>query len=146
MSLRSLVLNWSQVHGTCSLLAKCKFFPKVLVLHKFLINQKCAFELYFIFKIFNKIMNRNKIKIISYNEGSNRNLVGLKQLLEIHNLNIAFLQEVTISTDQLNAYLGSKYEGLSNIDPEDQRKPWTACVWVRTMTVVVANILVCRFC
>ena len=91
-------------------------------------------------------MNRNKIKIISYNEGSNRNLVGLKQLLEIHNLNIAFLQEVTISTDQLNAYLGSKYEGLSNIDPEDQRKPWTACVWVRTMTVVVANILVCRFC
>ena len=91
-------------------------------------------------------MNRNKIKIIRYNEGSNPNLVGLKRLLEVHNLSIAFLQEVTVSTDQLNAYLGSKYEGLSNIDPEDQRTLGTACVWVRTMTVVVANILDCRFC
>ena len=64
-------------------------------------------------------MNTNKsIRILSYNVGSNSHLSGLTQLLDIYSPNFVFLQEISICNDQLNGYLGYKYEGICNRNPD----------------------------
>ena len=89
-------------------------------------------------------MATNILSILSYNVGSSGTLAGLKQLLEMHKPDLVFLQEVTISTEQLKTHLGWKYDGISNIDQYDQKKPGTACIWLSSLQVVVNNILSCR--
>ena len=89
-------------------------------------------------------MNTKKFTILSYNVGCSGQLAGLKQLLDMHQPSLVFLQEISLSTEQLNAYLGLFYEGLSNVDINDQRKPATACVWLKSLDVVVSSIVLCR--
>ena len=81
---------------------------------------------------------------LSYNVASSASLSGLNQLITLFNPIIIFLQEVTVDTDQLLAQVGDNFCGLSNIDPNDTRKPGTAVLWRNEAEVVVSNIVPLR--
>ena len=81
--------------------------------------------------------------IISNNVGCSNNLSGLNQIISLFNPIFIFLQEVTISTEQLLSQLNSNYLGMCNIDTTDgeTRKPGTAILWMREIEAVVIDIV-----
>ena len=84
-----------------------------------------------------------KTTFLSYNVASSSSLSGLNMLLNIFQPTIAFLQEITLTTDQLNGVVGSRYSGVSNIDPMDPRKPGNAVIWSHNINdITVINTLV----
>ena len=80
-------------------------------------------------------------KILSYNVGSSSSLSGLLQLLQEYKPLIVMLQEVVISTEQLNFLLGNLYIGECNNDVESQNKPGTAFVWSKHLEIEVVNLV-----
>ena len=67
---------------------------------------------------------------LSYNVASSSTLSGLNLLLSLFNPTMVFLQEITLTTEQLLAIVGGGYNGVSNVDPLEPRKPGTAVVWI----------------
>ena len=57
---------------------------------------------------------------------------------------LIFLQEVTLSSEQILAQVSEEFDGLSNIDPNDPHKPGTAVLWRKETEVVVSNIVPLR--
>ena len=88
----------------------------------------------------------SRIRFISLNVGMQSNLAGLSSMLVNQNLDVAFLQEVRISDEQLSAQVGRYgYLGKVNINIEDASKPGTAIVWKSSLPVNdVASIVICR--
>ena len=82
-------------------------------------------------------------KFLSYNVGSNSSLAGVNQLISLFDPLFIFLQEVTISTEQLLAQVSSDYSGMCNTDI-DSTKPGNAVLWKKDIAVVVVNIVVLR--
>ena len=81
------------------------------------------------------------LKYLSYNVGSNSNLAGLHHLLSTYKPLFVFLQEVTITTNQLNALLNKFYVGECNIDDTDPRKPGTAIIWFKSLPVTIFKLV-----
>ena len=81
---------------------------------------------------------------LSYNIASSSSLSGISQLINTFEPLIIFLQEVTINTEQLLAQVNGSFNGLSNIDPEDARKPGTAVLWNKELGVTVENLVPLR--
>ena len=81
---------------------------------------------------------------LSYNVGSSSNLAGLNQLITLYDPLIVFIQEVTITTEQLLTQVNSNFSGLSNIDENEPGKPGTAVLWRKELEVVVTNIVTLR--
>ena len=81
---------------------------------------------------------------LSYNVGSNSSLAGLQQLCNLFKPLIIFLQEITISTEQLLAQVGSEYTGICNVDEQNPSKPGNAVLWKKGLEVVVTNGVVLR--
>ena len=78
---------------------------------------------------------------ISYNVASSSSLSGLNILLSIFKPIMAFLQEVTLSTNQLLAFVGHNYKGVSNVDPSSMSKPGCAVIWKSELDdIVVQNV------
>ena len=84
------------------------------------------------------------LSVLSYNVSSNGCLAGLKFLLDLYRPSLVFLQEITLTTPQLNTRIGALYQGQSNIDPSDTKRPGTACLWRADMQVTVNNLISCR--
>ena len=80
---------------------------------------------------------------LSYNVGSNSSLAGLNQLISLLNPLFVFLQEVSITTEQLMAQVNSDFLGLCNTNTE-LSKPGTAVLWRKGIDVVVVNVLELR--
>ena len=66
---------------------------------------------------------------LSYNVASSSCLSGLGQLITLLSPRLIFLQEVTLTTEQLLVKVGDDFCGLSNTDQNDPRKPGTAVLW-----------------
>ena len=81
---------------------------------------------------------------LSYNVANSSSLAGLNQLLTIFNPLIIFLQELTLTSEQLVTQVGGHYDGLSNIDEDDSFKPGNAVLWRKGLDIVVTNIVKLR--
>ena len=88
----------------------------------------------------------SNIRFLSLNVGMKSNLAGLSSILTNQKLDIAFLQEVRVTDEQLLSQLGRYgYTGKVNINLEDTAKPGTALVWRTSLPVRdVTNIVPCR--
>ena len=89
---------------------------------------------------------KSNIRFLTLNVGMKKNLAGLINILLNQRLDVAFLQEVKVTDEEL----GSKIEAIGynckvNIDIGDAAKPGTAIVWRSSLPVTdVTNLVPCR--
>ena len=88
----------------------------------------------------------SRIRFLSLNVGMKNNLAGLTSILINQKLDVAFLQEVKLSDEQLGSQVGRYgYVCQVNINSEDTSKPGTAMVWRSSLPVKdVTTIVTCR--
>ena len=86
------------------------------------------------------------INFLSLNVGMSATLAGLPSLITANSLDIIFLQEVRLTSEQVNLLLGNiGYQASVNIDFNNPFKPGTAIVWKKSLPVINVNTLVlCR--
>ena len=86
----------------------------------------------------------NWINFFTLNIGTSATLAGLLDLVKSDRLDIIFLQEVRLSSDQLESLLRG-YRAVSNVDFDNPSRPGTAIVWREGMPVEnVVNLVECR--
>ena len=86
----------------------------------------------------------HKINFLSLNIGMSSTLAGLSTLITTQNLDIIFLQEVRLSSEQIELQLGRLgFKAAVNIDSECPTTPGTAIVWRSSLPVVDICVLVC---
>ena len=82
--------------------------------------------------------------IFSLNVGMNNSLAGLSEFISSENLDIVFLQEVRLTSVQIENQLPG-FTAVSNVDLQNQSAPGTALVWRRDIPVEnVVSLKVCR--
>ena len=86
------------------------------------------------------------IRFLTLNIGMKKNLAGLSNILINQKLDVAFLQEVKVSDEELESKIsGFGYNCKVNINEEDFSKPGTAIVWKSSLPVQDVTALVsCR--
>ena len=92
------------------------------------------------------IVIMHNLKILSLNVGMSDSLAGLTTLIKSGPVDIVLLQEVRISTSQLNNLLANvNFKGEVNIDTDSLSKPGTAVAWRSTLLVEnVFSVVKCR--
>ena len=86
----------------------------------------------------------SKINIFSLNVGMSATLAGLPAIIKAEHLDIIFLQEVRLSSDQIEHLLRG-FKAAANIDPTQPSKPGTAIVWREDVPVTdICSIVQCR--
>ena len=84
------------------------------------------------------------INFFSLNIGTSSSLAGLQALIDSENLDIIFLQEVRLSSDQIKSLL-SGFDAVANIDPEFPSRPGTAIIWRENIPLTdVCPLVMCR--
>ena len=84
-----------------------------------------------------------KLKILSLNVGMSHSLAGLPALISSENLDLVFLQEVNLSSSQIEDQLPG-FKADSNIS-DNHLVPGTAIVWKNTLPVQsVYSVVSCR--
>ena len=88
----------------------------------------------------------SKLRFLSLNIGMKSNLAGLQNILINHQIDIAFLQEVKVTDEEMESKVGRLgYSCKVNINLEDISKPGTALVWRSTLPVKdVTSLVLCR--
>ena len=86
----------------------------------------------------------SKLNFFSLNVGMSSTLAGLPAIIKAENLDIIFLQEVRLSSDQIEHLLRG-FKASANIDPSQPSKPGSAIVWRENISVTdVCPIVPCR--
>ena len=86
----------------------------------------------------------SSINFFSLNVGMNSSLAGLSTLTVANSLDIIFLQEVCLSSEQIELLLRG-YKAVVNIDEENPSKPGTAIVWKESIPLTnISSLIVCR--
>ena len=82
----------------------------------------------------------------SLNVGMSSTCAGLATLITAQHLDIIFLQEVRITSEQLCILVGNLgFQASVNIDPDQPSRPGTAIVWRKTLPVRdVFTLVMCR--
>ena len=89
-------------------------------------------------------MAHQTYNIYSLNVGMNNSLAGLVTLIESENLDIILLQEVRLTSVQIEKQIIG-FNAVSNIDPHNVMQPGTALVWRRELPVEeVISVSTCR--
>ena len=85
-------------------------------------------------------------KLMSYNVHGSMTLAGLSMMLEVFKPSVVMLQEVRVSTEQLQGFLARLgYTGQSNVDESELTKPGTGMVWKTSVNLTqVVPIYACR--
>ena len=84
------------------------------------------------------------INFFSLNVGMSNTLAGLSAIIKAENLDIIFLQEVRLTSEQLEHLLRG-FKAAVNVDPSQPSKPGTAIVWRETLPVIdVCPLVLCR--
>ena len=88
----------------------------------------------------------SKIRFLSLNIGMKSNLAGLSTILEADDIDVAFLQEVKSSEDEINSKIRRLgYTSKVNINSEDSAKPGTAMVWKTSLPMRdISSLVNCR--
>ena len=82
---------------------------------------------------------------LSYNVAARSDLGGVSQLVAMLQPTFIFLQEVTLSSENLVAVPGLEaYQGVSNVDPLGGGKPGTATLWKSGIEGIVVDNIVSR--
>ena len=86
------------------------------------------------------------IKFLSLNVGMSATLAGLSTLIVAQELDIIFLQEVRLTSEQINLFVNRLgFQASVNIDSEQPTKPGTAIVWKESLPVTdVFTVVLCR--
>ena len=85
-----------------------------------------------------------ELNFFSLNIGTSNILAGLPALVNVERLDIIFLQEVRLSSQQIEHLLPG-FSADSNIDSENPDMPGTAIVWRNDLQVTcVTSIVTCR--
>ena len=87
-----------------------------------------------------------EVNFLSLNVGMSASLAGLTTIMGVQKLDIIFLQEVRLSSEQLNLLVGSLgFQAIANVDPEHHSRPGTAILWRETLPVTdVFSLVMCR--
>jgi exonuclease III len=87
-----------------------------------------------------------RFTFLSLNASSSSQVSGLLHLLELHKPHVVLLQELTVTTEQLQSLVGRKgYKAVANIDELNQSKPGTGLVWKSELDVTeVTSLSECR--
>ena len=80
------------------------------------------------------MMNLRSINILSLNVGMSHSLAGLSALISSECLDLIFLQEISLSSSQIENMLPG-FKAVANIDPENSSTPGTALVWRNILQV-----------
>ena len=88
----------------------------------------------------------SSLNFLSLNVGMSASLAGLSTLITDQGLDIIFLQEVRLNSEQLNLLLDKMgFQAAVNIDSEHPTKPGTAFAWRKTLPVSdVSTLVLCR--
>ena len=80
---------------------------------------------------------------ISQNIASSRSIVRITDILKRNSPDLLFLQEVTLTTDQIQtAVQGLQYKCESNVDEENPTFPGTAIIWKANLPAPEVTCLV----
>ena len=86
----------------------------------------------------------SSINLFSLNVGMNTSLAGLSTLIAANSLDIIFLQEVRLSSEQIELLLRG-FKAVVNIDEENPSKPGTAIVWKASLPLTnISTLILCR--
>ena len=86
----------------------------------------------------------SSINLFSLNVGMNASLAGLSTLIAANSLDIIFLQEVRLSSEQIELLLRG-FKAVVNIDEENPSKPGTAIVWKASLPLTnISTLVLCR--
>ena len=86
----------------------------------------------------------SSIKIFSLNIGMNNSLAGLSSLIQSEKLDLILLQEVRMSSSQIESILPGFFASC-NLDPDNPDRPGTAIVWHHTIPLQdVLSFSLCR--
>ena len=88
----------------------------------------------------------SKIRFLTLNIGMKSNLAGLRGILETQKIDLAFLQEVRLSENEMNSKLEALgYISKVNFNPEEISRPGTAIIWRSSLPVKdVSSLVSCR--
>ena len=86
----------------------------------------------------------SKLNVFSLNVGMSATLAGLPAIIQAEDLDIIFLQEVRLSSDQIENQLRG-FKAVVNIDQNQLSKPGTAILWREELPVTdVCPLVMCR--
>ena len=86
----------------------------------------------------------SSINFLSLNVGMSASLAGLLSLISAHGLDLIFLQEVRLTSEQINLLLGGLgFQAEVNIDPDNPSRPGTAIAWRKNLPVCDVSPIVC---
>ena len=86
----------------------------------------------------------HSLNIFSLNVGMSLSLAGLAALISAESLDILFLQEVRMTSLEIEALLPG-FQAVANVDPENLISPGTALAWRRHLPVEeVTSFVMCR--
>ena len=86
------------------------------------------------------------LNFLSLNVGMSSTLAGLSSLITANKLDLIFLQEVQLSSEQINLLLGKLgFQAAVNIDSENPSRPGTAIIWKKSLPVSnISTLVLCR--
>ena len=86
----------------------------------------------------------SSINLLSLNVGTSFSLAGVATLVEVHKIDVLFLQEVRSSSVQIESLLKG-FKAVANFDEEDSSRPGVALAWRHNLPVSnVTNLVPCR--
>ena len=86
----------------------------------------------------------SSLNFLTLNVGTSSSLAGAATLIEVEKIDIVFLQEVRLSSEQIELSLRG-FKTVANIDDEDPSRPGIALAWRHFLPVSnVVNLVSCR--
>ena len=86
----------------------------------------------------------SSLNFLTLNVGTSSSLAGAATLIEVEKIDIVFLQEVRLSSEQIELSLRG-FKAVANIDDEDPSRPGIALAWRHFLPVSnVVNLVSCR--
>ena len=83
------------------------------------------------------------VNLFSLNTGTSSLLAGLSDLVKYEHLDIIFLQEVRMTSDEIENLMPG-FRAESNIDVNNREKPGTAIVWRNSLQIEsVSSVCMC---
>ena len=90
------------------------------------------------------IIMMSSLNCLSLNVGTSSSLAGVSSLVEYEKVDLVFMQEVRIDSEQIESLLRG-FKAVANIDNDDPSRPGVALAWRRELPVQdVSNLVLCR--
>ena len=89
-------------------------------------------------------MDISSLNLLTLNVGMSSSLAGASTLIEVEKVDLLFLQEVRLTSEQIELSLKG-FKAVANIDEDDPSRPGVALAWRQCLPVInVINLVSCR--